>query len=212
MLNEQERELRKTQVGASDVAKLFNFNNKTLQDLYAEKKGAVKEDFTNQSMTAGNILEQICLEYFAKEHDIKNMELNLRVEHPFIPNFVSSTDGLEDESIPIENKTIGYDKLIELTKPLREHYIQVQAQISCTISKKAYIVYNGVTEYDLLYPLEYEPSDFKQKVFEIERDDELITEIEERVRYFLWCMEYDWKPSENEFQKQRLIKVMEDNK
>ena len=39
MLNSEERELRKSQVGASEVYKLFNFDNQTLQSLFKQKIG-----------------------------------------------------------------------------------------------------------------------------------------------------------------------------
>lgn len=205
MLNNEERVLRKSQIGASDIHKIFNFDNKGAIELWKEKVG-LKElsDFNNQYMTAGNLLEEDCLVYFFNKHDIKGYELNKRIEHEKIKNFVVSTDGLNGD-IPIENKTINARDFATLDKPSRNYYIQLQAQLSCTKGDYGYIVYNMVDNESLEDPINYKPSDIKQESFKVEKDIELIAEIESRVEYFLWCVEYHREPSEAHYLSRTLL-------
>lgn len=210
MLSKEQREERKTQVGASEVYKLFNFNNKTAIDLWELKCGFIEDtDFTNDSIEAGNILEEVCLMDYFKWLGNDNYTLGERVEHPKLKNFVASLDAYDNEmKRPVENKVIQMEKLIEMTEVPKNYYIQVQCQIACKGTETGEIVFNGITEYELLSPLTYIPSEFKRKVFVIESDLKLQEEILSRVEYFLWCVEHQWKPSENEYQSKQLLKVM----
>ena len=199
MLNETERNERLTQLGASDIHKIFNFNNKGALDLWMEKMGLLeKKEFDSISMSAGNLLEEDCLKFFFQSRNIKNYTLNRRVEHSKIPNFVVSLDG-EYNSIPVENKMMRMDKFVLLEKPERNHYLQLHAQMSCLGANKGYIVYNAVSDEDLENPLNYNPSALTQEVFEIGADKDLIQEIESRAAYFLWCLKYKRTPSEQHY-------------
>lgn len=201
MLNSEERELRKKQVGASEVYKLFNFDNQTLQSLYNQKIGVEESvEIDNEYVRAGNILEEDCIKFYLQKNGIKEYVLNRRFEHSQIPNFVASTDGFT--TIPIEIKTVGVDKLVKIIsedKIERNHYIQVQAQMSCTNTDSGIIIYFGLTDYDRSFPLEYTPNEFSMNPIGVWRDDELIKEMESRVKYFLWCVEHQWKPSEKDY-------------
>ena len=199
MLNEFERNERMHQLGASDIHKIFNFNNKGAFDLWQEKMGLIeKPQIETQSMTAGNLLEEDCLVFFFNRKSIKDYVLNERVEHRDIKNFVVSTDGLFDD-IPVENKTKNMDGFAKMTSPERNHILQLHAQMSCLNSDHGYIVYNAVTDEDLINPLMYIPSELKQEVFEIKADIDLIKEIESRAKYFLWCVEYKRRPTEQDY-------------
>lgn len=200
MLNSEERELRKKQVGASEVYKLFNFDNQTLQSLYNQKIGVEESvEIDNEYVRAGNILEEDCIKFYLQKNNIKEYVLNQRFEHSRIPNFVASTDGFT--TIPIEIKTVGLEKFAKIIKSEQEknHYIQVQAQMSCSGTDTAVIVYFGLTDYDRQFPLEYTPNEFTMFPIGIWRDDELIKEMESRVKYLLWCVEHQWKPSEKDY-------------
>lgn len=201
MLNSEERKLRKKQVGASEVYKLFNFDNQTLQSLYNQKIGVEESvEIDNEYVRAGNILEEDCIKFYYHKKNITEFILNKRYEHEEILNFVASTDGFD--VMPTEIKTVGIDKLIKIikeNKPERNHYIQVQAQMSCTDTNEAVIIYFGLTDYDRSFPLEYVPSEFTMHEILVSRDDELVQEIESRAKYFLWCIEYHWQPSERDY-------------
>jgi len=199
MLNETERNERLNQLGASDIHKIFNFNNKGALDLWMEKMGLLeRKEFDSVSMNAGNLLEEDCLKFFFDSKNIKDYTLNRRVEHSKIENFVVSLDG-EYSFIPVENKTIRMDKFAVLTKPERNHYLQIHAQMACLNSNEGYIVYNAVKEEDLENPLNYKPSVLSQEIFHITADKELIQEIESRASYFLWCLKYKRTPSEQHY-------------
>ncbi len=199
MLNEFERNERMHQLGASDIHKIFNFNNKGAFDLWQEKMGLIeKPQIETRSMTAGNLLEEDCLVFFFNRKSITDYVLNERVEHRDIKNFVVSTDGLFG-NIPVENKTKNMDGFAKMTSPERNHILQLHAQMSCLNADRGYIVYNAVTEEDLINPLMYIPSELKQEVFEIKADADVIREIESRSKYFLWCVEYKRRPTEQDY-------------
>lgn len=199
MLNEFERNERMHQLGASDIHKIFNFNNKGAFDLWQEKMGLIeKPQIETRSMTAGNLLEEDCLVFFFNRKGIIDYTLNERIEHAEIKNFVVSTDGVFSTT-PVENKTTKMSKFATLSSPERNHYLQLHAQMSCLGSEKGYIVYNAVTDEDLNNPLLYVPSELKQEVFEIKADIDLIKEIESRATYFLWCVEFKRTPSEQDY-------------
>lgn len=208
MLNKEERERRKDTLGASDMGLIFNFDNKTAKDLWREKLGLIEERFFENKYTiAGNIIEETALNFFFENNSMKEVSFNDQVEHKDIKNLVSSLDAKFKEVdggwIPVENKTINIKAYGELKTIPRRYLIQVQTQIACVGSKYGIIVFNAMESIDYEFPLEYEPNNLKQEYFVIERDDVLIKEIEERAKYFLWCLKYKREPSEKHFQAQR---------
>ena len=108
MLSLEEREIRRKQLGASEIHKILNFDSQTAQDLWELKLGLQDyEELGNDAITCGNILEEDCLRYYEK---INNCELifNERIEHKKIKGLVVSLDAREkNTSIPIENKVIN---------------------------------------------------------------------------------------------------------
>lgn len=66
MLNLKEREERKKTIGASEIYKLLNFDNVGCQELWELKVGIRDyEEIENDSIDAGNILEEDGLNYYA---------------------------------------------------------------------------------------------------------------------------------------------------
>ena len=199
MLNESERLERMNQLGASDMHKLFNFNNKGAQDLWAEKLGLIERpEFSNLSINAGNLLEEDCLRFYFENKGVVDYELNPRVEHKDIPNFVVSLDARYN-GIPVEHKTINMEKFLSLKQPEKNHIIQVNTQMAACDSEQGIIVYSAVNDDDLKDPLNYKPSVIKQESFLIELNPELKEEIERRAKYFLWCVKYKRKPNEQHY-------------
>ena len=204
MLSSEERELRRTQVGASDVSKIMNFDNKSALNLWNEKvEDTEYEEFSNKYITFGNLTEEDCLRDYLKG---SAYTLNERIEHPIIKDFVASTDAIKDGIIPIENKGINARAWTKLDKPSKDYLIQVMAQISCLNAPYGEIVFNKAEEEDYEHPLLYEPHEDKRKVFIIDRDEQLISNIESRVEYFLMCMRESIKPSESDYKKWRKTK------
>lgn len=213
MLSREERELRKSQLGASDIHKIFNFDNKGSQDLWELKMGLIEDsDFTNRHMTLGNLTEEDSLIYWFNKKGYDDYELHRRVEHREIKGLVVSTDGIlnlkDNENyihIPVENKTMVMHNFIKLDKPSRNYNLQIQTQMAVMGSPYGYIVFNGVDEDDLDDPLNYNPSALLQHTIKVERDDALIKEIEKRAKYFLWCMQFKHRPSENDYRMREIL-------
>lgn len=191
MLTKEQAIERLGQVGASDVPHLFNFDNKKPKDLWKEKtKQRELTFFENKYTIFGNITEYPCLKHF---HILNkgDMSYGSRVEHKYIKNFVSSTDGLLN-GVPVENKTIKEEKYKEGMMN-KQYYIQLQSQIACTGVNKGYILYNLASEEDYEHPILYEP---RQRVHIYDSDEKIIEEIESRVSYFLECMYKVEEPTE----------------
>jgi YqaJ-like viral recombinase domain. len=208
MLNAEQREERKTQIGASEVSKLFNFDTKAAQDLYKEKTGLLEpKELDSKYIQAGNILEEPCISFYLKTHEIKNYAFNERIEHKTIKGFVASLDCrvLDEEKYPLENKTMKLDRFMELKEVPREYVIQCHAQISCADTHTAKLLINTLTEEEVENPLLYVPADFKQHEFIIEKNAELIKEIESRVSYMLWCMRTGWRPTESNYLERKMF-------
>lgn len=198
MLSAEQWEERKNQVGASDVHCLLNFDNKTPKNLWREKTGQTEQSFFESKYTVfGNIVEEPCLMFFFKQNK-GSYELDKRVPHKYIDRFVSSTDGMLN-GVPIENKTIKVENYTDGMMK-KQYYTQLQAQISCMGATHGYIVYNTATDEDYEHPLLYEPSDKTQFVQRYDRDDELIDEIEKRVRYFIICIDKNIEPTERQYE------------
>ena len=199
MLSKEERELRKSNVGASDVPHIMNFDLGRAHTLYRQKLGEIEiPELNNKYIVFGNITEEDCLKFYFESNGIKNYTLNERIEHPRIKNFVASTDGITGIT-PIENKGKNENGWLKLKKPEKDHVIQVTAQMACLQTLQGKIIYNRATEEDYEHPILYEPSKEKQKVFTIDLDEKLLKEIELRVQYFLECLQDKTLPDEAYF-------------
>ena len=73
MLSLEEKEIRRNQIGASEVYKLLNFDTQEAQDLWELKIGLQDyQEIDNDSITAGNILEEDCLKFYEKSNNVCN--------------------------------------------------------------------------------------------------------------------------------------------
>lgn len=220
MLNFEEREERKKQIGASEIYKLLNFDSEMAQDLFELKIGL--QDYVeldNDAIIAGNILEEQCLEFYAKSRNVQ-IAMNERIEHPRIKGLVASLDGRElITSIPIENKVINekvwlswiakrvfnakYED-IKLNVPKR-YYCQTQTQMAVCNVEQAVINVNTLTDEEQLDPINVTITEIHNKQIIIERDDDLISELEKRASYMLDCIKYKHRPSENDYLEKNLF-------
>ena len=210
MLTPAEWEQRKTQVGASDVPKLFNFDNKGAKDLWREKVGLLdKAMFENKYTVAGNIIEEPSLLHAFQQLGIKRYSMNDRIEHTDIKGFMVSLDGLDLENyVPIENKSIKHSTWVQNSARFNEkgiedvtYYRQLQAQISALNASGGWLVYNVLQDVDYVHPVLYEPSEEKQERRYHKRDGKMIKEIEKRVSYFLECMKEKKEPKETDYKR-----------
>ena len=214
MLSLEEREIRKKQIGASEVYKLFNFDSQEAQDLWELKIGL--QDYQNiesDAVTAGNILEEECLLYYSKTNQ-KPLVFNERVEDKSIEGLVVSLDAREyDTNIPVENKVINEKTWqswivkhggnaeyngIKLSIP-KSYYCQIQTQMFVLGVDKGVLNVNTLTDEEQDDPINVTITDLHNKQVIIERDKYIVDEIILRVMYMLYCMKYKTRPSEKNF-------------
>ena len=214
MLSLEEREIRRKQIGASEIYKLLNFDNQECQDLWELKIGVQDyHELDNDAITAGNILEEDCLKYYEKINNV-DLALNERIEHKEIKGLVASLDARESEtSIPIENKVINESTWrswkakrvcnaeyqgIKLNIP-KAYYCQVQAQIMVLGVEKGILNVNTLTDEEQEDPINVVITDLHNKQVSIFKDEDLVCELENRAKYMLHCMKYKLRPSEKDY-------------
>lgn len=214
MLSLEERETRRKQIGASEIHKLLNFDNQDCQDLW-ELKIKLQDyyEIDNDATIAGNILEEDCLKFYSDSTG-KELILNERIEHKTIKGLVASLDAREAEtSIPVENKVINektwtdwiakrswnaiYED-IKLNIP-KIYYCQVQIQMAVLEVEKGILNVNTLTDEEQEDPINVTITDLHNKQVPIERNNELIRELEKRASYMLDCIKYKLRPSEQDY-------------
>ena len=220
MLSAKEREIRRHQLGASEIYKILNFDTQECQDLWELKIGLQDyQDLDNEAIEAGNILEEDCLKYY-EETTNRELIYNERIEHPKIKGLVVSMDAREKEmSIPIENKAVN-EKTWDKWKAKRvfnaeyegqklnipkSYYCQVQAQIDVCDTEYGILNVNTLTDEEQADPINVEINDLINKQVQIQRNDNLIQELENRAKYFLNCVKFKKRPSELEYLEERVF-------
>ena len=220
MLSAKDREIRRQQLGASEIYKILNFDTQECQDLWELKIGLQDyKDIDNEAIEAGNILEEDCLKYYEKTTN-KVLVYNERIEHPKIKGLVVSLDAREEEtSIPVENKVVN-EKTWNKWKAKRvfnaeydaqklniptSYYCQVQAQIDVCDTEYGVLNVNTLTDEEQADPINVELSDLTNKKIKIFRNDNVIQELENRAEYFLECMKFKKRPSELEYLEERVF-------
>ena len=220
MLSAKEREIRRHQLGASEIYKIFNFDSQECQDLWELKIGLQDyQDLDNEAIEAGNILEEDCLKYY-EETTNRELIYNERIEHPKIKGLVVSMDAREKEtSIPVENKVIN-EKTWDKWKAKRvfnaefegqklnipkSYYCQIQTQIDVCNTEYGILNVNTLTDEEQADPINVELSDLTNKKIKIFRSDIVIFELENRAKYFLECMRFRKRPSELEYLEERVF-------
>lgn len=214
MLNLKEREERKKTIGASEIYKLLNFDNVECQELWELKVGIRDyEEIENDSIEAGNILEEDGLNYYAESNKCE-LILNERVANKDVPKIVCSYDGREkDTLIPIENKIIkestfkkwkrikkgNCEYLGEFYSIPKSYYCQLQIQIDTSNTEFGILNVNTLTDEEVENPISVIITEIHNKQLKFYRDEECIKELKKRAKYFIHCMEYKKRPSELEY-------------
>jgi hypothetical protein len=214
MLNLEEREERKKTIGASEIYKLLNFDSVDCQELWELKIGLRDyEELNNDSIDAGNILEEDGLNYYAESNNCE-LILNERIANKDVPQIVCSYDAREKETqIPVENKIIkestfqkwkrkkkgNCEYLGEYYSIPTSYYCQLQIQIDTSNTEYGVLNVNTLTEEEVENPILVEITDIHNKQLKFYRDNECIDELKKRARYFANCMKYKKRPSELEY-------------
>lgn len=132
-------DFRKTKIGASELAYLFNANpfckaTDQMKYLIGLKLG-FNEIFYNSAMRAGHDNESDIIEYVEKEYDIVTQPLVGYKE-----NLVASYDGITfDNDIVVEVKFSKhtYDYILKHNDAPEHYYLQVQQQLFVSGAEKA---------------------------------------------------------------------------
>lgn len=149
-----------------------------LRQLVGERlTGMAAQTFVNFAMRQGTEREPAARSLYAIERGVMVEEVGF-VQHPAIPGFGASPDGLVDDDGLVEIKcpmletAVGW--LMDGEVPA-QHIPQMQAQMTCTGRQWCDL---AVYQPDL-------PDDLALRVWRLERDDTAIAEMEEAVVAFL---------------------------
>ncbi|ELN0133826.1 YqaJ viral recombinase family protein [Raoultella planticola] len=140
--------------------------------------GKLEEGFSNAAMIRGTELEPVAREMYAlNEFDAEITEVGL-IDHPTIPGFAASPDGLVNDDGLIEIKcpnTWTHLETLKTGEPKRQYMLQMHAQMMCTGRKWCdFVSFDDRLPPDLAY--------FKKR---IHFDEALANEIQSEVKKFL---------------------------
>lgn len=140
--------------------------------------GKLEEGFSNAAMIRGTELEPVAREMYAlNEFDAEITEVGL-IDHPTIPGFAASPDGLVNDDGLIEIKcpnTWTHLETLKTGEPKRQYLLQMHAQMMCTGRKWCdFVSFDDRLPPDLAY--------FKKR---IHFDEALANEIQSEVKKFL---------------------------
>ena len=176
-------EARKGRFTASEIHKLLGVKGlgltgesyifeKAIEDVYGLDED---DNFTSFDMQRGVTLEPLAFRKFKENKELEFLEVNEATFFPYGEHAGASPDGLVDNDAILEIKCPRSTKFFNLVaKGIdaidKEHYYQMQMQIMCTNSIKAYffnyIIFNGQEMWHEI---------------EIQRDEKVIDLIKSRI-------------------------------
>lgn len=173
-----------TASGFSNMMKVTRTSESTYKTKYRHELAierltgkVANEVFINQFMRDGIEREPIARQLFVAKSGFDVDEVGF-IDHPSITMSGASPDGIiksEDAVLEIKcpTPTTHFNNLLASNMPSNYKH-QVQWQIACTGSKKAYFC-----SYNPNYP-----ERFQLKIVEVARDDKMISEMEAAARQF----------------------------
>lgn len=110
MLTEKEIIKRQHYIGGSDQAVVMGIDpfRDDFSMMMEKAKGYIAEQAENKFMIAGNMLEKVCLEYFARSNDLKITHQQAQYTNPLYPYLKSRIDARsedDEEILLVEAKT-----------------------------------------------------------------------------------------------------------
>lgn len=194
-LSEQEwLEARRQGIGGSDASSAVGLNPyKSAYELYLEKRGELKpEDLSdNEAVHFGHVLEDIVAQEYSRRTGHQVRRRNAILQHSDHPFMLCNVDrlivGLENGPGVLECKTAGAFSSSEVwgdpgTDEVPEPYlVQVQHMLSVTgyTWSKLAVLIGG--------------RDFR--IYDIQRDDELIADLIDAETYFWECVQDGTPPA-----------------
>lgn len=189
-------EIRAKNVGGSEVAALFNVSPyMTHYKLWLLKKGLIQADdlSNNERVEAGNMLEPAIIDWFNKRYQTSFKHPFKYFTHPTISGMGCTPDGISTENSEHICQVKNVDSIVfgrgdkwkcegdVITKAPLDIVLQCQHEMACTgAEKNTLIVLVGGNSL---------------KYMAIERDDEAIGMIEQKVSQFWQAIEADDMPA-----------------
>lgn len=131
---------RKTFVGASEAAALFNLHpHISARQLYHMKRGELPDQIDNAVMRRGRIFEPAIAQLYSETYNAPIEKWQEIIPHPTIPGLACTPDYRDALMRPIEFKTTRYMKKTE--EAADHHKIQVNTQMMCTGGENATLAY-----------------------------------------------------------------------
>ena len=188
MNHQQWLDMRKNSVGGSEIAAALGLSRwRSPFDVWAEKTGHVtKKDEPTDAMRFGTLLEPVIRKEFARRNGLEVCECPYILAHKDYPFMTCNLDGyvkLPDGSCAVLEiktaNTFASDEWSNMCAPL-EYIMQVQYYLAISQMRFAYLaVLIG-------------SSDYRQVI--IERDDEVIAVIIEKLKDFWRMVETNTPP------------------
>ena len=149
-----------------------------------------RKQLDNKYIDKGNDVENESIEYIAEHLNIKGISKNQKT---FDNDFMVGTPDVitNDTVIDMKNSWDCFTfPLLETEVPNKDYFYQLQCYMALTGKKKAKLIYTLMnTPEDLIPKWDFFNhcyddinTKYRIKVFDIERDDEVIKEIENRVK------------------------------
>lgn len=171
--------LRRTKVGASDIAALMAGTDREIYNLFWEKFG--EEKYQTSAMRRGSEMESEARKWFEEQHDvIFERPVALHDDHDWL---LASFDGLNfDLGLSLEIKCPNeVPESVEASKSWKRYYWQVQAQLAVGGHEKAIV-------------LVYGPDKQVQTV--VDRNEEDIAKLLKQGAWFFDLMQKNTPPPE----------------
>ena len=188
MTHQQWLDMRKKSVGGSEIAAALGLSRwRSPFDVWAEKTGHVtRKDEPTDAMRFGTLLEPVIRKEFARRNGLEVCECPYILAHKDYPFMTCNLDGyvkLPDGSCAVlETKTantFASDDWANMGAPI-EYVMQVQYYLAITQMRQAFLV------------VLLGSSDYRQVI--IERDDEVIAVIIEKLKEFWEMVETNTPP------------------
>lgn len=137
MLTQEQLELRKKFIGGSDIAAILGISSyKSAYDVWLEKTTGESKDISNlPHIKMGNILEPIIREHAERKYNKKFPPILVR--HPTLDFCAANLDGLSDDGVVLEIKTVGVAKSYMLPD---EYRAQIMWQMIASGARSAIYV------------------------------------------------------------------------
>lgn len=148
-----------------------------------------RKELNNKYVDKGNEVEVESIEYIEKHLSLKGIKKN---DETFDNEFMKGTPDVltKDTVIDLKNSWDCFTfPLLDTEVPNKDYYYQLQCYMSLTGRNKAKLVYTlmntpeHLCKYDIMsHDYDNIEPQYRIKVFDIERNDDVIKEIENRVK------------------------------